>query len=301
MTTRKPLAALTLAGLLALTACSENHDAPPPSAAPSSTTGPTIARIGEEQTDHCAPAMPCEIKFTIEDITVTDKCPRGTGEFSKPLDPRTQKVLTLKGQATAVQTIHKGHFHTFENPTVIDSDGFSSNDANFFICNDEPGNQWSDPLHEGNKSKMSGTWVIPKNAAQIQFGGATFDLPSIREIDEATASTDSLPAPSSATVSSGSEDVTPTFVMCSPGTPGVARYSDGSNRPDSSCGQTQPQPPAPDLSKIPYADGGTCPAAICGYGHDANGNKNPSSGELQFQHGCEQGYISREQCASRGY
>ena len=36
-----------------------------------------------------------------------------------------------------------------------------------------------------------------------------------------------------------------------------------------------------DPSNVPYADGGTCPAAVCGYGHDENGNPNPSSGEIQ--------------------
>ena len=35
-----------------------------------------------------------------------------------------------------------------------------------------------------------------------------------------------------------------------------------------------------------------CPAYLCGYGVDANGNPNPTSGELQTMHGCEQGYIT---------
>lgn len=47
-----------------------------------------------------------------------------------------------------------------------------------------------------------------------------------------------------------------------------------------------------DLSTIPFADGGTCPAAICGYGHDENGNPNPSSGEIQTKGGCDAGYIT---------
>lgn len=51
-------------------------------------------------------------------------------------------------------------------------------------------------------------------------------------------------------------------------------------------------PGGQDLSNIPVADGGTCPAAICGYGTDANGNPNPSSGELQTIHGCSEGYIT---------
>ena len=56
-----------------------------------------------------------------------------------------------------------------------------------------------------------------------------------------------------------------------------------------------------DPSEVPYADGGTCPAYKCGYGHDENGNPNPSSGELQFQYACEQGYIDPSECAAAGY
>lgn len=55
----------------------------------------------------------------------------------------------------------------------------------------------------------------------------------------------------------------------------------------------------PDPATIPMTDGGTCPAAICGYGHDENGNPNPTSGELQAQDGCEKEYITDpELCAA---
>ena len=55
----------------------------------------------------------------------------------------------------------------------------------------------------------------------------------------------------------------------------------------------------PDPATIPMADGGTCPAYQCGYGHDENGNPNPTSGELQAPHGCEEGYITDpELCAA---
>lgn len=39
--------------------------------------------------------------------------------------------------------------------------------------------------------------------------------------------------------------------------------------------------PGPDPATIPYSDGGTCPAYKCGYGHDENGNPNPSNSEIQ--------------------
>lgn len=42
---------------------------------------------------------------------------------------------------------------------------------------------------------------------------------------------------------------------------------------------------------VAFADGGTCPGAICGYGHNSVGKRNPTSGELQALHGCQQGFI----------
>lgn len=55
----------------------------------------------------------------------------------------------------------------------------------------------------------------------------------------------------------------------------------------------------PDPATIPFADGGTCAAAVCGYGHDEDGNRNPSSGEIQGRHGCQSGYIDDpEYCAA---
>lgn len=66
----------------------------------------------------------------------------------------------------------------------------------------------------------------------------------------------------------------------------------------SGLGGANQQPPH---DGIPVADGGTCPAALCGYGHDEHGNPNPSSGEIQTRHGCEDGYITdAELCAAVG-
>lgn len=115
----------------------------------------------------------------------------------------------------------------------------------------------------------------------------------------------------------------PTVIACEADPPGPALYSDGkvlfsqncydkivATRPPYRCPGTDsyvsdsskchPIPtPSPDPATIPYADGGTCPAYKCGYGHDANGNPNPSSGELQAQYGCQQGYITDpELCAA---
>lgn len=101
----------------------------------------------------------------------------------------------------------------------------------------------------------------------------------------------------------------PYVVECIFGTPGPSRMSDGTVQNTEYCGN---QPGAQayrdaesaaglDPSEIPYAEGGTCPAYQCGYGTDENGNQNPSSGDTQFEYGCEQGYIDPAQCSARGY
>ena len=82
--------------------------------------------------------------------------------------------------------------------------------------------------------------------------------------------------------------------------PGTTWFTDGTSGWTQTCADQMPAPQ--DLSTVPYADGGTCAAAICGYGHDENGNPNKSSGEIQTQDGCEQGYITDpELCAAVGY
>lgn len=98
-------------------------------------------------------------------------------------------------------------------------------------------------------------------------------------------------------------------VECLFGTPGPSLMSDGSVQSTDYCAN---QPGAQeyrdaeaaagwDPSKVPFANGGTCPAYKCGYGHDENGNPYPSSGELQFQYGCEQGCIEPSECAAAGF
>lgn len=111
-------------------------------------------------------------------------------------------------------------------------------------------------------------------------------------------------------------------VECLPDPPGPATWSDGTvrfsqdcydqgvaNRGAYQCPGTDsyvddlslcgnPQG-APDPATVPYAEGGTCAAAVCGYGYDEYGNRNPSSGEIQGRHLCQDGYIDDpEYCAA---
>lgn len=112
-------------------------------------------------------------------------------------------------------------------------------------------------------------------------------------------------------------------IECEPGVPGPALWSDGSTRFSQECydqgvaNRGSYQCPGTDsfvnsasecapwqreelpADQIPFANGGTCPAYKCGYGHGANGKPNPTSGELQLMDGCENGYIEDpDKCAA---
>lgn len=74
--------------------------------------------------------------------------------------------------------------------------------------------------------------------------------------------------------------------------PGTTWYDDGTSGYEQSCfdqtigdaraiADANPYLNGQDPATVPIPDGGTCPAYLCGYGHDENGNPNPSSGEIQ--------------------
>lgn len=75
----------------------------------------------------------------------------------------------------------------------------------------------------------------------------------------------------------------PTFVSCWEN--GYAQLSDMSvvEWPDCALPQDQASQLGPRRNHTapPYTEGGTCPAYLCGYGHDENGKPRPSNAEIQ--------------------
>lgn len=149
--------------------------------------------------------------------------------------------------------------------------------------------------------------------------------PELTEVSSttSTSSTSSTTTTSSTVISTTTVESEPTekampakpsFVECYED--GAALLSDGSIVADSvNCDLGSPQGKyqcpgtdsyVPDASycapeQNSYDADQECigPAAECGYGYDEYGNRNPSSGELQAQWGCQQGYITDpELCAA---
>lgn len=80
----------------------------------------------------------------------------------------------------------------------------------------------------------------------------------------------------------------PTVVECLAGTPGPARWSDGNVSYSEWCFNQMGGAAYMEEENPAEAPQG---AAVTGYGTAPNGARNPSSGELQTQWGCQQGYI----------
>ena len=87
----------------------------------------------------------------------------------------------------------------------------------------------------------------------------------------------------------------PTVVECLDGSPGSARWSDGSVSYSQWCFDAQEEEQVLDDEHQPApVDSKECvgSAAECGYGTADNGARNPTSGEIQTYHGCQDGYIT---------
>lgn len=124
---------------------------------------------------------------------------------------------------------------------------------------------------------------------------ATSEQPTTSE--EVAPAPEQAPEQAPAPEAAPQQPAAPHVVECLAGTPGPALMSDGTIQNSDWCFEQMGG--AQYLEQESAANAG--PAYQSGYGYDEQGNANPSSGELQTQHGCEQGYITDpELCAAVG-
>lgn len=131
-------------------------------------------------------------------------------------------------------------------------------------------------LTTSSSSKPSTTTSKPSSSAPKP--SSSTKQPTSSYVPPAVEQTTAAPAPQQT-----AQEAQPTFVSCWEN--GYAQLSDMSvvEWPDCALPEEDASQlgPDPDPATIPYADGGTCPAYKCGYGHDENGNFRPDNTEIQ--------------------
>lgn len=150
----------------------------------------------------------------------------------------------------------------------------------------------------GEKIRVYEAYRVPDDFVALKFGKSRIEreeLESAGTSQPATATTVSKAAEVASTSAVVQE---PYVVRCLEGTPGPAEWSDGSIAHSEDCFQQLGGPEYLEAERqaglVP--DGG---AAVHGYGYAENGARNPSSGEVQTYHGCQDGYINDpELCAA---
>lgn len=308
---KKILTALAASVLtLTFSACSDTQDATAPSTTATPTTtdrasGLQDLVLGETITvTRCGADVPCEVDITFTDATLTDTCPYGVSyPDMQATDPEGTQYLTFEGEFHVVDA--QTNFSVSESDfTAVDSDSYATSSLTAFDCEDlNVDEHLSNPVDPGLKRAGHLILAIPENTETVRF--TQFWDPVSYEFDvtdldvEPGAGERPLPASASAPPVTTQEAATPAVAATEGAAasmwtePGVgyqcagtdAWTNDPANCTAANLGgdpsyDTQWGPGAAipagetgqDLSNIPYANGGTCPAYKCGYGTDAEGN-----------------------------
>lgn len=306
---KKTLTAL-IAGVLALTlsACSNTQDTAEPTTTAAPTTTTNVASglqdlvLGETMTvTRCGADVPCEVDITLTNATLTDTCPYGVSyPDMQAMDPEGTQYLTFEGEFHVVDA--QTNFSVSETDfTAVDPDGYATSNLIAYDCEDlNVDEQLSNPVDPGLKRAGHLILAIPENTETVRFTQfwdlATYEF-TVTDLDvEPGAGERPLPASASAIPADPQESTTAATEGASASMwtdPGVGYQCFGTdawtNDPanctaanlggdpsyDTHWGPGAAIPAgetAQDLSNIPYANGGTCPAYKCGYGTDAEGN-----------------------------
>ncbi|WIM70184.1 hypothetical protein [Corynebacterium suedekumii] len=325
MIARRLVAASALA--LSLTACANTQEAAQPSTSAETSAATTdapaklqVLTLGSRIAITQCGDDPCDIEVTFTEAALTETCPFGVKyPDMEGTDPEGTQYLTLDGEFN-VRDSPRAFALNESDFTAVDSEDYATTSLTAFDCEDlDPDNKLTTAVDPGLKRSGHIILAIPENTELVRFSAGSdpnthvFDVSSI-EIQQGAGE---RPAAPSETVPPDTPQANAP-IWNEPGIGYRCAATDAWTNDPANCtaanlggdpaydnlwgpaaaipaGEETPQ----DLSNAPYADGGTCAAAICGYGTNDQGQHNPTSGEIQTLHGCQDGYITDpELCAA---
>lgn len=219
------------------------------------------------------------VNMTLTAAQVGGECFYGAGESDGEPDGQ---LLQLWAEVETNQLAHNSSA-ALENPQVITQDEATQTvDLDRGCMHSTEGHSlWQERLDPVEKIRVYGAFRVPTGFESLKFN--QYRITAV-DLEKGTNAPTQEPAPAV-------EE--PYVVRCLDGTPGPAEWSDGTTRYSEECFQKLGGPAyleseAGSGLEAP-CDG---PAYLCGYGEAPNGARNPTSGEIQTYHGCQEGYIT---------
>lgn len=267
---------LLLAGV---TACTDTEQ-PETVEATTTTAQPATFKVGETINVGVDGDV---INLTITDAQLGGECKHGTLDYATPTTDADGQLVQLWAKV-APELLNFNSWTVLDDPKAITEDGFTEDINLAWDCapSTDGYGSWSDTVDLGEKIRVYGAFRVSKGFEALKF--ENHRLPR-EELKQASGDTQQSPS-----AKEGAETAAPHVVECLEGTPGPALWSDGETRYSEECfkklgGQAYME----QESQSGLAPGG---AAANGYGTDANGNLNRTSGDMQAEWGCQQGYIT---------
>ncbi|QGU07164.1 hypothetical protein COCCU_06100 [Corynebacterium occultum] len=259
---------------------------------------PVVLELGETANLTVGADGPRDINVRIDDISVSEQCHTGLNGYSDgPYDGYYNDhgyFIQITGEFEVIEHQVNYSVSGWDGTTA---DGYAVDFMPTSECNDPaddmPGfRSFSNPIDAGQKARaVEEYWVaeLPENIVLDEpYEPVSFAWPVPQDISEPTPregapidQSTTAAQETSATTPQGSSQSDPyaEHYYSSPDNPALAEHYAEQER----------------LANIPVADGGTCPAYKCGYGTNDQGQRNPTSGEIQTLDGCQQGYITDPQ------
>lgn len=239
------------------------------------------------------------VNLTLTEAQVGGECRYGTVDYVEPTTDADGKLVQLWAEVEPEYLTHNT-WTMAEDPEVITADGFTAAIDMAWECDSstEGHRDWSEGVDMGEKIRVYESYRVPDDFVALKFGKSRIEREELESAGTSQPATTTIVSKAAEVASTSAVVQEPYVVRCLEGTPGPAEWSDGSIAHSEDCFQQLGGPEYLEAERqaglVP--DGG---AAVHGYGYAENGARNPSSGEVQTYHGCQDGYINDpELCAA---
>ncbi|MGP9619880.1 hypothetical protein [Corynebacterium sp. AOP34-BR1-29] len=251
MTIRRTALATVAAGVLTLTACSnDDQDRLAPTETPATTDPSTEPKVheqvpGDTITYTGTDEYPADVDITIDDISASDTCHHGeNGHTEAPADEDIT-YIQVSGEVDVRKVSWSDSFSILDQEWIaLDPDGYQLQIAPPFSCESSSEQNWDESTQVGNKARLSqeyavkgapDRWVLNPSRSDEVWGWEIPEADTQEESADGPAPTPAADVPEPA--AAPAEEVTATCAMDPVYQPGTTFYSDGTSGYTAACQQ----------------------------------------------------------------